>query len=204
MVFNVPVMTIVQAADDFTVPVGPIWSLNAIRFLNGHADCRIKKAQPWSVNIYIFSDDAGLPGTLIESMMDQEVLDLASNGYGVNLDSTIQLGEGVYWISYQWEVGGDPCNAGVRTRAEQSGYPYAVQGLNGCVTWGVGITCNDVSYDPDLNPDLAFALYDEFLFSPTEVPAISGLGLVTFIAILGLSGLLILRRQIKKKSPAFM
>lgn len=180
----------IQAADDFTVPEGQTWEIHALRFIGGHFDCWAGASiEDFSVNVFIYEDEASLPGTPVASFNNLEHF-LSDGARAVNLNDPVSLSSGVYWVSYQWDTGDTNCDVGVRTRERQTGNPYSWQhggylpGIEGCVTWGIGMECNDVAYDPNLHPDLAFALYDEHLLMPSEVPTLSQMGLAAFAGIL--------------------
>jgi hypothetical protein len=185
----------IQAADDFTVPQGQVWSLQALSFLGGHVDCRTKDPfSPFPVNVFLYEDGDGLPGSLLASFMALAPF-LYEDAWSVNLGLSLPLPAGTYWVVFQWAAGDQACHLGVRTRQGQRGNPYAwktggdLPGILGCSTWGVGMLCNDAAYDPNVHPDLAFALFDEPLVAPSSVPLLDGNGvgfLTGFLLILGL------------------
>ena len=84
-------------ADDFVVPAGETWNVQSIDadgvYFNGAGP-----AFDW--NVFIYTDNGGLPGTQIYSALNQPV---AVNGttFTVNLTPAAVLSEGTYWIEIQ-------------------------------------------------------------------------------------------------------
>jgi hypothetical protein len=84
-------------ADDFVVPSGETWNVESIDadgiYFNGPGP-----ATDW--NVFIYTDNAGVPGTQIYSTLNQPVT-VNGTTFTVNLTPAAVLTEGTYWIEIQ-------------------------------------------------------------------------------------------------------
>src|SRR5215470_8629142 len=125
-------------ADDFVVPAGQTWNVQSIDadgvYFNGSGPAN-------SFNVFIYTDNAGLPGTQIFSTLNQPVSQVGTT-FTVTLSPAAVLSPGTYWIEIQanmtFSVGGQ---WGWTDRTVQSNSPAAWQNPGGgfatpCTTWG--------------------------------------------------------------------
>jgi hypothetical protein len=137
-----------QGADDFVVPTGETWNVDEVDvkgvYFNG-------AGPSVSFHVFIYSDNAGLPGTVVYTGLNQTYTE-TPDGTGlvddvITLSPAAVLTEGTYWVSVQSQmdfgVGGQ---WGWQERLVQNGNPAAWQNPGGgfgtpCTTWGVRTTC---------------------------------------------------------------
>ena len=137
-----------QGADDFVVPSGETWNVDEVDvkgvYFNGAGPSA-------SFHVFIYSDNAGLPGTVVYTGLNQTYIE-TPDGSGlvddvITLSPAAVLTEGTYWVSVQsqmdFTVGGQ---WGWQERTVQSGNPAAWQNPGGgfgtaCSTYGVRTTC---------------------------------------------------------------
>ena len=149
-----------QAADNFVIPVGDeSWTIESLEVLgtyyNGSGPAN-------SINVFFYNDNAGLPGTLLESRM--AILPdggLLTGSFYITLAAPVTLLEGTYWISVQCNM--DSATGGLWgwTEQLQSGLESVWQNpgggwVNACTTWGYRIT--DCNYGSAPYYDLSFRL----------------------------------------------
>ena len=127
-------------ADDFVVPAGQTWNVESIDadgvYFNGSAPAVIIH----SFNVFIYTDNGGLPGSQISSTTNQPWVQSGST-FTVNLSPAAVLSPGTYWIEIQanmtFSVGGQ---WGWTDRTVQSNQGAAWQNPGGgfgvCLTWG--------------------------------------------------------------------
>ena len=85
-----------QSADDFTIPAGGSWNITGIT-ANG-----IGTGAPTSVNVFFYANSASnLPGAAIASFTNIATFTQAGSNYTVTLPSSVNLGAGRYWMSFQ-------------------------------------------------------------------------------------------------------
>ncbi|MBK7307637.1 MAG: hypothetical protein IPI88_11800 [Chitinophagaceae bacterium] len=134
-----------QAADDFIVPSGGLWTISQIT-ANG-----IGTGAPTSVNVFFYSNSGtNLPGAVISSQLNITTFTRVGGNYTVTLPTPVALGGGRYWMSFQvnmsFAAGGQWFwgNFG----GAVIGNEYAWQNPGGgfatpCAAWGYGGTgCN--------------------------------------------------------------
>jgi len=90
-----------QCADDFIVPVGANWNIDSVRAYGLYSVAGL--STPAAV-ISFYQDTPGFPGTLIHS---ESVSGVDPGGTGflfIELDTTLTLGPGHYWMSVQADL----------------------------------------------------------------------------------------------------
>jgi hypothetical protein len=137
-----------RTADDFTVPADQAWSIDGVDVSGAFSD----PAQA-IVNVYIYPDAAGKPGT--ELFSQTNIAAPGGPNYAVPLANAPSLGPGIYWITVQQVVGTEGYWSWT-TRTVQSGGP---------ARWfGPGTSCPSFSWSPrtecwpGTNPDQIFRL----------------------------------------------
>jgi hypothetical protein len=150
-----PATWAVQAADDFVVPIGEVWTIDTI-FVDGFYANLVNPAS--TTNVFVYTDNAGIPDNVIYSEVFAAPTNDISGALTFNLTSPPQLSSGTYWVSVQPEMDyfADGqwywFNETVQTGAEfvwrNPGDGYG----EGCTTWTVGSSCSFTE------PDLAFQL----------------------------------------------
>ena len=146
-------------ADDFVVPTGQTWNVESIDsdgvYFNGSAPAVFIH----SFNVFIYTDNGGLPGSQIFSTTNQPWVQSGST-FTVNLSPAAVLSPGTYWIEIQanmtFSVGGQ---WGWTDRTVQSNQGAAWQNPGGgfgvCLTWGRRNT--DCGIDPGV-PDQVYRI----------------------------------------------
>ena len=136
-------------ADDFVVPAGQTWNVQSIdadgSYLYGPGP-----ANGW--NVFIYADNAGLPGAQIFSATNQPVVVIGTT-FTVNLATPAILSAGTYWIEIQANMTFTPQGEWDWTdRMLQANSGSAIRnpgGAVGCGTdWIRKIFCVE-SMDPD-------------------------------------------------------
>jgi hypothetical protein len=159
-----------QGADDFDVPTGYLWTIESIDVLgvyfNGAGPAN-------SVNVWFYSDNAGLPGSEVFSEMNiTPSAGLADGSFSLPLSSPPQLGEGTYWVSVQcnldYGVGGE----WGWTEQTQNGNESAWQNPGGgfatvCSSWGYRVTSCVIGSAPYY--DFSFRLNGTASIIPVEL-----------------------------------
>jgi hypothetical protein len=146
-----------QAADDFTVPAGQVWTVTA-------AQAPGPPIGTFDFRVTLFADAGGKPG----SQITQSEATLSASGALITfpVNAAPQLQPGHYWVSLQimnlvsWAWG---------NRTVLSGSPAMWQsstGDNGCLTWTVRTTCFP---DTAGAPDQVFALQGTAAPAPTPI-----------------------------------
>jgi len=114
-------------ADDFVVPGGATWNVQSIdadgTYFNGAGP-----ATNW--NVFIYMDNAGLPGAQVYSTTNQPVNQVGTT-FTVNLTPAAVLGAGTYWIEIQ-------ANMTFGTQGEWGWSDRTVQSNNGAAFRNVG------------------------------------------------------------------
>ncbi len=131
-----------QGADDFTIPAGGLWTITQVT-ANG-----IGAGTPTSVNVFFYSNaGTNLPGAAIASFTNITTFVKVGANYTVTLPSSVSLGAGTYWMSFQvnmsFATGGQWFWGNFGTT--NVGNQYAWQNPGGgfatpCTTWGYGAT----------------------------------------------------------------
>jgi hypothetical protein len=142
-------------ADDFVVPGGQIWSVQSIdadgAYLNFPGP-----ANSW--NVFIYADNAGLPGMLVHSILNTTVT-VSGTTFTVNLTPAVVLAAGTYWIEIQANMTLSSQQWGWTDRTVQSNQGAAWQNPGGgsgfCPTWTRKTTC---FAPPNSGPDQVFRL----------------------------------------------
>jgi hypothetical protein len=146
-------------ADDFVVPAGQTWNVESIDadgvYFNGSAPAVFV----YSFNVFIYTDNGGLPGSQIFSTTNQPWVQSGST-FTVNLSPAAVLNPGTYWIEIQanmtFSVGGQ---WGWTDRTVQSNQGAAWQNPGGgfgvCLSWGRRNT--DCGIDPGV-PDQVYRI----------------------------------------------
>lgn len=94
-----------EAADDFEVPQGAMWTVSKIAVLGQYNS---PTTRPTGANVRIYEDATGLPGALVDEWLDVD----PAGGFGspnysnfsVPLSNPPQLAAGRYWISVQADL----------------------------------------------------------------------------------------------------
>jgi len=136
-------------ADDFVVPAGQTWNVQSID-ADGTYNFGPGPATDW--NVFIYTDNASIPGTQIFSATNQPVV-VVGTTFTVNLPAAAVLSAGTYWIEIQANMTFDPQGEWDWTdRMLQSNSGAAIRnpgGDVGCGTdWIRKIFCVE-SMDPD-------------------------------------------------------
>ncbi|MDQ5823821.1 MAG: hypothetical protein M3441_06350 [Chloroflexota bacterium] len=159
-----------QAADDFIVPAGKIWTLNRVDFLGFPVTTTV---EPASFNVFVYNDSSTLPGSLVASYSGLNYLFNTTNGvYTIALPSSA-LNAGSYWVSVQAVT----TPAGNRWTWTSSNLPAVHNGAawqnpgngfgSGCTTWGRKTTCLPITNGI---PDQQFSLFGVEEDAPTATP----------------------------------
>lgn len=146
-----------QGADDFTVPAGFKWGVQAVIvtgvYFNGPGPAV-------SETVSFYKNSGGLPGALISS---QTVTGSDTGGsFRIRLPATVKLRAGTYWVSVQVNMDFTPNGEwGWETRSVMSGNGAAWQNpgdgfATGCTSWANMETCIGPLGE---GPDFMFALY---------------------------------------------
>lgn len=137
-----------RTADDFTVPAGQAWSIDEVDVRGAY-----HSTAQGVVNVYVFRDSAGKPGTRLFSQAN--ISAPGGPDYTVPLADVPSLGAGTYWITVQ-QVLGTGSYWSWTTRSVESGGP---------ARWfGAMSGCPDFSWSPredcwsGTNPDQIFLL----------------------------------------------
>jgi type IX secretion system substrate protein/carboxypeptidase family protein len=88
-----------ESADDFTVPPGAPWIIDNVQILGSYSTtgpCNL-------ANIRFFTDNAGMPGTLIVEHLAVNANPDATGNLDVDIPPT-SLSAGTYWISFQGKL----------------------------------------------------------------------------------------------------
>lgn len=163
--------SVLQSADDFEVPTGETWSIEAVMtrgaFFNGNPD---NGPIPF-VNVIFYENNSGMPGNVIGACDYPSLApaDTADPNISVSLSTPCVLEEGHYWVSVmalmpftpngQWSWS----TVDFTTLNEwQFQDPDSLVG-NPCTTWGAGEA--DCSIGGSTVLDLQFQLFGELLGS---------------------------------------
>jgi exosortase sorting signal-containing protein len=184
-----------RAADDFEVPDAAGWSINTVRAVGTY---NVTPGPIQSLNVVFFTDSGGLPGSVIPGCNYQSILPTNNDNpdFIINLPEPCTLLSGVYWVSVQ-------ANMPFLPNGQWFWFTENVQTLNlyawenplngtgnGCPTWTAGIICI-----PAGGPDLTFQLIGEPFVTPRPVPTLSQWGLIATAGVLGLLGVIFMRRR---------
>jgi hypothetical protein len=145
----------VDIADDFIVPAGETWTVQAVdvqgRYFNGSGPA-------FSFNVFVYADNATLPGAVVYSAPNQaftQVGPVDRRTVSVNLSVPAVLPAGTYWIEVQANSSFSNGIWSWSERTVQSGNGAVEQNPGGGVlgncarTWIRKITCSAASYGPD-------------------------------------------------------
>jgi hypothetical protein len=108
-----------DAADDFTVPGGKIWTVDEIEVKYVYNTL----PSPTNLTVRFYNDNAGRPGTLIKEFVGFDVPSATFLTYVIPLPTTVILESGVKWVSFHANF--DLSSYGQifwSNRTEQSGY----------------------------------------------------------------------------------
>ena len=137
-------------ADDFVVPAGQTWNVESIDadgvYFNGPGPA-------FSFNVFIYTDNGGIPGTQVYSTLNQPVTQVGTT-FTVNLAPAAVLASGNYWIEIQANVDfATQGEWGWTDRTVLSLFPAAWQNPGGgfgvCPTWTAKLTCIPTASGPD-------------------------------------------------------
>ncbi|TVQ29186.1 MAG: hypothetical protein EA370_15580, partial [Wenzhouxiangella sp.] len=154
-----PATFAVQAADDFTVPPGEVWSVDRV-VANGFYLTFSTFNPADSVRIFLYEDDAGEPGIELASFFSLTPSADIEGQLTLNLPSAVSLSAGTYWLSVQpemdffddglwfWLINED--QTGSRFHWRNPGGFYAD---GACTDWRPSDECG---FD---NPDLSFQIF---------------------------------------------
>ncbi len=87
-----------NVADDFIVPTGETWDINAVKWVGGYYN---GTGPLVSVNIAFYNDATGSPNPTPITSFNIASYTFANNQFIAALPSTVSLTEGTYWISIQ-------------------------------------------------------------------------------------------------------
>ncbi len=150
-----------QAADDFVVPAGETYTIGFIEVNGNYATANAAN----NVNIYIYSDNGGVPGSIECSYEGLAPNNDDMGDLGFELPSSCELTEGTYWLSvvvaeeedadvtWTWEL---------HNSNNGSGFAWQSPGmvLTDCVEWTADAldNCSNLTVAGE-GTDLGFALY---------------------------------------------
>ncbi|MCD4796850.1 MAG: hypothetical protein K8R49_06765, partial [Candidatus Cloacimonetes bacterium] len=145
-------------ADDFEVPVGETWNIDAMDVLGGFWN----GAGPGTGfgNLKIYEDAPGMPGTELFDVPACVVVDDGLGNLNITLSSVVTLTEGIYWVAWQYicefAVGGQ---WGWQPHTDQYGTEFywinPGNGFGNGPDWISSIT----QWPAFTDHDLSFALY---------------------------------------------
>ena len=144
-----------QAADDFSVPAGEAWSIDAVDvsgiYFTGPAS---------SFNVSLYRDPGALPGALVASYPNVVATSDVAGDVSLPLSPTLDLTVGTYWISVQANLDSSGGQWFWETRTVGAGDAAAWQNPgngfgSGCTTWGVRSVCIPATA---ADPDQLFAI----------------------------------------------
>ena len=147
-----------QGADDFVVPAAETWTIETVDILGSYS---VGGGPVPNVDVFIYDDAAGLPGTQVYSALGVVPVDVAGD-LTITLPVAAVLGPGHYWLSVVANMNFTPLGQYFwSTRTVQSNDPYAwrnpLGGFGvGCTTWGAGATTCGVGGAGE--PDALFRL----------------------------------------------
>lgn len=140
--------SVVQSADDFEVPAGEIWSIEAVMtrgtFFNGQPD----NGPIPSVDVIFYEDDSGKPGSVIGACNypSSPIVDGTNPNISVSLPTPCELEEGHYWVSVMAAMPFTPNGQWAWSTVNfttldqwQFQDPDGIVG-NQCVSWGDGFS----------------------------------------------------------------
>ena len=145
-----------QAADDFVVPTGKIWTVMEID-VTGRYDGLYGPAK--YENVYFYDNKGTLPGRLIAKALRVKGADNGQGSFAIVLPAAVSLGAGAYWVSVQAYCSGyNSCGEWAwEDRHLQRHNPAVWRNPHG--GWGIGCqTWNTTQNCLGLGPDLMFAL----------------------------------------------
>jgi hypothetical protein len=168
-----------QAADDFTVPDGEVWTINGVEVLGAINTA----ATGTTANVHLYGGGGAVPGAPLFSQSSIPVPDCpgGSCNFTANVSGAPKLGPGTYWVSVQAtaESLSELWYWAIYTPDATFGSPFVWQnpgnGFNagsGCTSWTSPTNCA-ISTASD-GKDLVFALNGDFIdsrFSITEFEA---------------------------------
>jgi thymidylate kinase len=148
-----------QLADDFVIPTGVKWTITKVGVDGSYSNPvpGSTKGPADSVNVFIYADSGGMPGTSLFSqsnIIPSKGLD--TGNFELPLNPSAVLNPGIYWVSVQ-------ANENYETNGQWKWLDRTVQTNNGaawknpadgfgtgCTTWKRrGVTCNLDPTEPD-------------------------------------------------------
>lgn len=164
-----------QAADDFIVPIGQIWSINTIITLGVYVpfpDLPILTPSLSGINVFIYADDGGKPGASVYEFLNYNNFTDADGVFTFSF-SNIELMPGHYWLSVQPIILNTFFWAWIRTPVLTNN-PAMIRGnivfsKCGPTVWGTIADCS-TSTPPGSEPDLVFAILGERQAPPCVYP----------------------------------
>lgn len=145
-----------QAADDFVVPAHNTWMISEVDVTGYPGSC----SGGDSVEVYVYSDAAGMPGTQVahQTVTPSDGLIQTDCSFQIPVDIG-PLAAGTYWLSVQAD---DPVFWYWEASSVVNGEPAMWQNPGGafgmgCTTWGDLNTCSGNAFGQPV--DLMFALF---------------------------------------------
>ena len=142
-------------ADDFVVPAGQTWNVQSISADGAYLNFP-GPANSW--NVFIYADNAGLPGMQVYSILNTAVT-VNRTTFTVNLTPAAVLASGTYWIEIQANMTLSSQQWGWTDRAVQSNQGATWRNPGGgwgfCPIWTRKTTC---FAPPTSGPDQVFRL----------------------------------------------
>lgn len=148
-----------QAADDFQVPSGEIWSITSMEILGTYWNGTGPVA---SANVWFYTNNGSLPGSVVAQELNVVPSDGASTGnLIVTFTTPIQLNAGSYWVSLQGNMDFAAGGQFGWTEHTQVGSPSVWQNPGGgfatsCASWAPRVATCGVGDAPYF--DMAFRL----------------------------------------------
>lgn len=139
-----------EAADDFIVPFGKVWSIQRLMIL-GVYQPTFSRAD--SVNVIIYSDSVGLPGPVVCTYSTLVPIDTAGD-FDISLSPTCVLNAGHYWVEVQANLAKSQGLWFWTERTEKTAFESVWRNPGGgflrCTTFMPRISACHVGNDPDL------------------------------------------------------
>lgn len=187
-----------RGADDFEVPGATGWNIETVMVVGFFFNNNVGPTE--SVNVVFFTDNGGLPGSVVPGCEYLSILpaDINDPNFIINLPESCTLTSGVYWVSVQANMPFNPNGqwfwmSEIGQNLSLFAWENPGDGLgNGCLTWTPGVDCLS---NPDPGPDLSFQLIGEPFATPRPIPTLSQWALIATAGVLGLLGVVFMRRR---------
>lgn len=195
-----------EGADDFVVTWADGWNIEQMGAIAGYWNGTGPAA---SINVVLYSDASGMPGSAICTYMNNPYTDDGAGNFLMDFSgSPCYLPSGTYWAGIQGNVdfavggqfgwGTETVQTGALAHWQNPGDGFA----SGCTTWTPRVNCST-----NLDPDFSFLLNGTESTGPTPtppppsgaavpVPAMSNFGMVAMILlVIGVAILVMWRRS---------